>query len=185
MVRWEDCSVEFAVDGAVRQIIIKGLAPKSWQILFSYLCSQDECNYKIDNVLHEVPERVSEVFDVRLEHSLCLMFKCEGISMWVPYLDDDFATIIFWPGDIDSQERLDTLIGFCQNIANMLDRPVDIDQEGFDDWRIFTFYPGSPEPTYYAPRCTEIIDNNSPLQKLIVRWLSAILTWEGIFKRRK
>lgn len=186
MFKWEDCAVEFAFDGCVREIIIKGLTVESWQTLYTFLLSQENCAYEVDAEPATAPSHIAEILEIQSEHGLKLYFSVRGIEMFVPYFyDEDFATIIFSPKDIDSQEKLDTLLGFSQHLANLLDLPVDIDQEGFNDWRIFTLYPGSQKPTYHAPRCTEFIDNRTPIVRTLSDGLSALMTWEGLFKRKK
>lgn len=133
---------DFEIDGAVREIHIRGTSAAMWQLVFQHVISVGrDVRFALDSEPAELPDHVQPLFGHDRPQAPLLAFSIGAVFFTTHFVDPEEIELIFEPEDITSQAQLDTLVAFVAELAAMTQRTVIVTHEGFPGPTIFQVEP--------------------------------------------
>ncbi len=151
IVSWNNCSKEFAPDGALRDIQVVDADATDWQLVVDFLRSNAaDLRYTIDGVPAPLPKDSSSILATRKTASPTLLFRWSGIEIASHFFGEDDLEFDFRPQDVRSQRELELLASFVTCIGRLLHKSVVVYHEGWE-MSPFLLYDHESDDVRYVP----------------------------------
>lgn len=127
-VSWKTVAQFFEEDGSLRDIIVSETVVADWEKLLSLSKRIGRVSYKCDGKEAGLPSSVRELLN-DTEHSHCMEVDLGGSIAKTHFFSSDEIELDLDPCDIDCQEALDNILGFCAELSKEIQRDVKITYE--------------------------------------------------------
>ena len=155
-IAWQSVAREFQPDGALRDIYISETVSTDWQRVLDFVrLHGTSLDYRIDNEPVPMPLLIKDYFFTPDRPHGVLAFCFGGIHFATHFFAEDEIELDYWPSDIRSQERLDSLLGFAQRLGDLLAKPVRLTPENCFDIPFLLYQPTSREFSYTPSQFAE------------------------------
>jgi len=128
-INWETVKHDFRADGSLRDIYIAPAALTDWQALYALVRVRSDVEFFVDGITQSAPNGIDEIFAVRPSASPMLRFRIGRILIVSHFFSEDEIECDVDPSDLTSQDDLDSLLGFVQQLGDATDKRVIITPE--------------------------------------------------------
>lgn len=149
-MNWSLYQKEFrALDGSLRDIYVHDTTIGDWRSAWAWLRAKGyQLNYSVDGQSRDLPEDPQDALSLRKTAATLLSIHVGSIQVNCHFFDVDDLEMDIDPKQVTSDETLDELFGFLLGLAAVLDKRVDLTDEGDPDRVIFVALPGTDSVSY-------------------------------------
>ena len=149
LLRWEECSEAFKVDGSLRDLYIFDTTLNEWDEFLQFLkFSQYSVEYSIDDVTAEIPISAHRGLNDR-KHSHKLVIRFDTIRLNCFFFMENEIELDIDPKEINKQEDLDALLEFISMLGNTLSKEVFITEENSPE-EVWIHYSPKQDRVYFT-----------------------------------
>jgi hypothetical protein len=142
MIPWASCKKDFDTDGGdFRDVYAFKTTIYDWQVLFDYLRGTYLLNFSKDGEPQIFPTTIDEVFDLRQQSAPSLNLRVGRILVQCFFITPQEIEFDIDAREIECQSDLDVLLGFMQEIGNVLHKPTVLTPENCPEYQIITYDP--------------------------------------------
>ena len=152
MIDWQIVKDDFRSDGALRDIYVTPATLDDWRAVYSVIRSRPDVHFEVDGLALPPPVTVDEIFAARMSHNPWLRFSLGQIQIVFHFFSEDEIECDFCPHEVDSQERLDMLLGFVEEIGRATGKRVLITPENCTQHPIISYEVEQGRFQYHPPR---------------------------------
>lgn len=146
---WYRVISEFDFDGSWRALYLFDTNIDGWQKLVDLLRSSEyHLRYQVDGEVAPLPKNVKDISKIREEANPLLCVEVNGITFNCHFFCERQIEFDFDPREINSQEKLNCLIGLMHCIWQWLNKKVVMTPENCERIVIFEYLPGRDEIKY-------------------------------------
>lgn len=149
---WERCHPAFPLDGGLRDVYVVGTDVNDWDRLLDLVRSSGwPCSYTADGVQDPIPESAQRAFDDG-GRAKNLSFDLGSIQVNGHFFAPEEIELDLDPRQVQSQEALDRVLSFVEDLGGCLGKEVILTEENSQDQVWFRYEPASGAITFTTRR---------------------------------
>ena len=154
MLEWETLKSEFLEDSSsLRDIYVFGATINDWQSLFDELKTIYHLQYTVDGEPQSMPDFIAEVFATKETASAAVSFDIGTITVISHFFTTEEIEFDILAREVDSQQTLDTLLGFLRLVGDKTQKRVILTNDG-DEAHPILSYRTDQKPMFYHHKIT-------------------------------
>jgi hypothetical protein len=152
-MEWEQIAPEFYPDGGLRDIYVLEAQVQDWQVVLDAIRHfQPQPIYTLDGVAADLPNRVEQVFQRRLDASPMMSFRILDMTLNCHFFgsdqvehDSQLIEFDLDPREVSDSEHLHALIDFMRLLGNLTGKVVILTPENCIESPILKYDPQSKQ----------------------------------------
>lgn len=150
LMNWSLYQKEFQVtNGSLRDIYVHDTTIGDWRSTWAWLRSKGyQLSYSVDGQARELPEDPQEALSLRKTAATLLSIHIGSVQVNCHFFGVDDIEMDIDPQQVTSDETLEALFSFLLGLSGVLNKRVDLTDEGDPDRVIFVALPGADGVSY-------------------------------------